>query len=191
MRKTVAILAMLVACLGSARPAIAQVERGPVPAPGMVGVGFTMSAAVPRDDTLQTGPQLGISADAYLTRRVSVRGLFATSWMDVTRHSFSGSSNPLTFNGSVVYNFEGGAVHPFLTGGMGVYHFRFQNNDLSGSDTKIGGSFGGGAEWFVTRRDTIVGEFTYHAISGPVVTPMTSHNPSFWTIAGGYKKYFN
>jgi hypothetical protein len=191
MRKSFAVLAMLLAALAISQPAMAQVERGPVPAPGMVGVGFNMSAAVPRDDTLQTRPQFGISADAYLSRRVSVRGLFATAWMDVVRHSFTGTSSPMMFNGSVVYNFEGGKLHPFLTGGAGVYHFRFRNNDLSGSDTKFGVSFGGGAEWFVTRRDAITGEVTYHAISGPVVSPMTSHEPSFWTIAGGYKKYFN
>jgi hypothetical protein len=33
-------------------------------------------------------------------------------------------------------------------------------------------------------------EVTYHAIDGPVTSPLTHYNPSFWTIAGGYKKYF-
>jgi opacity protein-like surface antigen len=190
MRKTLALIAPLVLSLALPSAALAQRERGPVPNQGMVGVSFSLSAAIPTDGTLKTGPQMGVSADAYLSRRVSVRGLFAANWMDVTGHSFTGTASPVFGNGSLVYNWEGGRIHPFVTGGVGMYHFRFEDNGIHGSDTRVGLSLGGGAEYFLTRHDTVLGEVTYHAIDGPVTSPLTHYNPSFWTIAGGYKKYF-
>ena len=191
MRKRLTMMVTLVASLTGASTAFAQVDTRAVPRQGMLGVGFTLSAAVPTDETLDTGSQIGFSADTYLSRRVSIRGLVAASWLDVTGHSFSGSASPVTLNGSVVYNWERGRWHPFVTGGVGFHYFRFDDGGLDGNDTKVGVSFGGGTELFLTRRDTIVGEFTYHAMRGQVISPLTRYDPSFWTISGGYKKYFN
>ncbi len=192
MRRRFATLAgvFVVATLVAAAPASAQVERGRVPDTGMTGIGFTMSAAIPTDGTLQTGPELAIKGERYVTPRVSVRGLFSGAWMDVTGHSFTGTVRPIKAIGNLVYNWEGGQVHPYVTAGGGLYHFRFTDNGINGSDNKFGVNFGGGLEWFISRRDSITGEVGYHAIPGQVTSPLTHYNPSFWTIAGGYKKYF-
>lgn len=192
MRRRIATLAgvFAIATLVAATPASAQTERGRVPDTGMVGFGLSMSAAIPTDGTLKTGPELAVKAEKYVTPRVSVRGLFSGAWMDVTGHSFTGTVRPVTAAGNLVYNWEGGQVHPYVTAGAGLYHFRFTDNGITGSHNKFGVNLGGGAEVFISRRDSLTGEVIYHAIPGQVTSPLTHYNPSYWTIAGGYKKYF-
>ena len=191
MRRSLMTLAAMFVALTVAAPAAAQAERvGPVPAPGMVGLGVSLSAALPSDDFLTNGPQLAVSAERYVTRRIAVRGLFAGSWLDVTGHAFTGTVRPVTVTGNAVYNWEGGKLHPYVTGGVGFYRYRFNENALEASANKAGANFGGGLEWFLTRGDTITGEVLFHAVPGPVRSSLTDYDTSFWTLAAGYKKYF-
>jgi Outer membrane protein beta-barrel domain len=187
---TIAALA-LAGTLAGAGSAAAQDLRRRVPDTGMTGVSFSTGVTIPRDDSLQTGPTLIIKGERYVTPRVSVRGLFGGSWNDITGRGFAGTSTPITMNGNVVYNWEGGKVHPYVTGGVGWYHYRFEEAQIKDTANKFGLNFGGGVEWFISRRDSITGEVLYHAITDDEVrAPLTLYKPSFWTIAGGYKKYF-
>ena len=68
------------------------------------------------------GPDLTGNVESYLTRRVSVRAQVGGAWWDITGRGFTGSVRPIAFDGNVIYNFEGGRTHPYLTGGIGLYH---------------------------------------------------------------------
>src|SRR5262245_7095944 len=145
--------AMIVTCI--AAPAIAQERRdirGPVPAPGMVALGGSFGAAPPLEGSFTTGPVLTGNIEGYLTRRLSIRGQVSGAWWDITGRSFTGSVQPVALDGNVVYNFEGGKIHPFLTGGVGLYHYRFNENQIDGSANKPGFNGGGGIEYFVHRH---------------------------------------
>jgi hypothetical protein len=156
----------------------------------MVAVGGSIGASVPTDASFQNGLELAASLEGYLTPRVSVRGqLGGTSW-GISGRGFTGTVKPLFVDGNVVYNWEGGAVHPYVTAGVGVYHFNFDIPPLGGSDNKIGANLGGGVELFFTRHSTITGEVLYHAVSNPTHSPVADFDPRFWTFAIGVKHYF-
>ena len=192
MRQPVAMIAVLAvsAWLGGTGTAAAQSERGRVPDYGTVGVGVSFGAAIPNDESFSTGLTTSVEAERYVTPRLSVRALFGGNWNDIVNRGFSGTTTPIRLNGNVVYNWEGGQVHPFVTGGGGWYHYRFKEAQIEDSANKFGMNFGGGVEWFISRRDTVTGEVGYHFIPGDVSAPLTIYKPSFWTISAGYKKYF-
>lgn len=184
------IFTMTLATLVVAAAAPANAQTGPVPAPGMTGVTFSVGAALPSDDFLANGPLLGIGIERYSTRRVSVRGLLTGSWLDVKGHAFDGTVRPVTITGNVVYNWEHGQWHPYATAGAGLYHYRFEENGLTDSANKFGVNLGGGVEWFFARRNTITGELLLHLVPGSVRSSLTDYDTGFWTLAAGYKMYF-
>jgi len=92
-------------------------------------------------------------------------------------------------DGNVVYNWEGGAVHPYVTAGVGMYRFHTETGAREGSDTKVGLDVGGGIEYFFTRHATMTGELLYHKVDG-FNTPITTFaDGSFWSFAIGAKAY--
>jgi opacity protein-like surface antigen len=165
-------------------------ERGPVPAPGMVGTGISFGASIPTDDRLKSGLDAAGAIEGYLSRRVSIRGQVGASWQDFQGEHFSGTLKPLFAAANLVYNWEGGALHPFVTGGAGVYRFNYEENGIKGHDTAPGLNLGGGIEYFVNLHTTFTGEVLYHH-TGKVITALAPFdNADFWTIGIGLKKYF-
>ena len=117
------------------------------PAEGMWAVGGSAGVAAPTDDSLSTGFDLAGNVEGYLTSRVSVRAQVSGAWWDVVGRGFTGTVSPFVFDGNLVYNWEGGKVHPFVTGGVGAYHYGSHiDHGTDGGDTKFGGDFGGGVE---------------------------------------------
>jgi hypothetical protein len=176
-----------------AAPAAAQDRdrRGPVPAPGMLAIGGSIGAAPPADPSFTDGLALTGNIEGYLSRRVSIRGQVDGAWWDITGRGFTGTVRPMAFDGNVVYNFEGGRIHPFVTGGAGVYHYRFNEVPTRGSADKPGVDLGAGVEYFVHRHTTMTGEFLYHDVAEPVTSPVTTYNLThYWTFTVGVKKYF-
>jgi hypothetical protein len=194
MRTTLASFVAAVALVGLvATQAAAQDRggRGPVPAPGMVAIGGSIGAAPPSDPSFTDGLALTGNIEGYLSRRVSIRGQVDGAWWDITGRGFTGTVRPMAFDGNVVYNFEGGRIHPFLTGGVGLYHYRFNEVPTAGSADKPGVDVGAGVEYFVHRRTTVTGEFLYHDVAEPVTSPVTTYNLThYWTFTAGLKKYF-
>jgi len=182
---------VLTCCLGlavTARPALAQRH---VPDAGMLAVGASVGATMPRDASLQNGLEVVGQIDAYLTPRVSIRGQVGATWWDITGRGFTGTIKPLYFDGNLVYNWEGGVWHPYVTAGVGAYRFHSDINPaLSGSDTKVGVNLGGGIEYFFTRRATITGEVLFHKVDGFASPVATFPDGSFWSFTLGAKKYF-
>jgi opacity protein-like surface antigen len=187
MRTIILTLACASVCLFAATPAQAQRR---VPDTGMWGAGASIGAAVPSDPSLDNGLQLTGNVEGYVTPRVSVRGQLGGASTDIIGRNFSGTVSPLFVTGNVVYNWEGGMLHPFVTGGLGMYRF---TADEAGapkrSDTKAGFNLGGGIEYFVTRHATMTAELLYHKVD-EFSTPLARFNDgSFWSFGVGAKAY--
>lgn len=182
------IILFTVLTFAPAAPALAQRH---VPDGGMWAVGGALGATVPADASLQNGLEVAGDIEGYLTPRVSVRGQLGAAWWDITGRHFTGTIKPVFFDGNVVYNWERGVWHPYVTAGVGAYRFHSSiDPSLSGDDTKVGVNLGGGIEYFFTRDATITGELLYHKVDG-FASPVTVFNDgSFWSFAMGAKKYF-
>lgn len=185
------ILLVSFAFLASVVPASAQRRPAQVPAAGMWAIGGSVGAAVPADASLDRGLEVAGNIEGYLTPRVSVRGQLGTAWWDIVGRRFTGTVKPVFFDGNLVYNWEGGAWHPYVTGGVGMYRYRSTESGApDGSDTKAGFDVGGGIEYFFTRRATLTGEALYHKV-GAFSTPLAVFNDgSFWSFSIGAKAYF-
>jgi outer membrane protein with beta-barrel domain len=189
-----AISCLLVLAFGVS-PADAQQRRraaaARAPAPGMVAVGASIGADLPMDPSLDNGLDVAGTIEGYLTSRVSVRGQVGAGWWDIVGHRFTGQVKPIYFDGNLVYNWEGGAIHPYVTAGLGMYKFRStEAGAVEGSDTKAGFNIGGGLEYFFTPRATFTGEALYHKVEG-FNTPLAGFGDgSFWRLALGMKAYF-
>jgi opacity protein-like surface antigen len=163
---------------------------GPVPAPGMIGIGGSFATSWPGDPSFAQGLTMAGNGEAYFTRRVSLRVQVSGSWWDIQNRGFDGDAKPIAYEGNVVYNFEGGRTHPYVTGGVGLYDYRFHEGPSSGSATKPGFDVGGGLEYFVQRHTTLTGEFLFHDVAGPVRSPATTFNTSnYWSFTVGVKRY--
>jgi hypothetical protein len=88
------------------------------------------------------------------------------------------------------YNWERGKWHPYATAGIGVYKFRFTEDDIDSSATTVGFNIGGGAEYFLRLQDTLVVEVLIHPLVGAVESRFGQYTPWYWSISTGYKKYF-
>jgi opacity protein-like surface antigen len=186
-----AVLAGTIGVTSAAAQARRSESREPVPAPGMVAIGGSFGAAPPSEASFTNGPTLAGNIEGYLTRRVSLRGQVSGAWWDITGRGFTGNVQPVAFDANVVYNFEGGRIHPFVTGGVGLYHYRFQENPVTGSTNKAGLDVGGGVEYFVHRHATATAEVLFHNTQTPVTSPLTTFNDSsYWTFTVGMKRYF-
>lgn len=180
--------------VASAAPTAAQGRSdvgSPVPAPGMVAVGASVGAAPPLEASFTNGFDLAANIERYLTRRVSLRAQLSGAFWDITGRGFTGSVHPIALDGNVVYNWEGGKIHPFATGGVGLYHYRFEEHPTTGSANKFGINVGGGVEYFINRYLTGTAEVLFHDVADPVKSPLTTYNDSsYWTFTVGLKKYF-
>jgi len=186
MRHTTIVLTVLVGILG-ARPALAQRRA---PATGMLGVGGSIGATVAADDSFDHGIELAGTIDGYLTPRISIRGLVGATWWDIVGRGFTGKVRPFFVDGNVVYNWEGGVIHPYVTAGVGIYRYHSLQGGLAPADDTVGGiNLGGGLEYFFTRRATMTGELLYHKV-GEVSTPLAAFpDGSFWSFRIGAKAY--
>ncbi len=185
------LLALFVAVLvAHAAPAHAQ-RRTPVPNSGMWAVGGSVGAGSPTDASLGGGVSVAGNLERYLTPRFSIRGQLGGEWSDIVNRGFTGTVSPVFVDGNAVYNWEGGVLHPYVTGGIGLYRYRsFEHLAPSSSNTSLGADVGGGVEYFANRRVTLTGEILFHDV-GQVPTPLTTFNHGrFWTFTAGFKRFF-
>jgi opacity protein-like surface antigen len=157
---------------------------------GSWAVGGSIGAAGPADPSLQRGLEGAGNIEGYLTPRVSIRGQVGyTSW-DITGRHFTGTISPLYADGNLVYNLNFHAVHPYVTAGVGVYHYMGSVPGAQNlSDTKVGVNGGGGVEIFLNRSVSFTSELLYHKV-GAFNAPVTTFNDgSFWRFGVGAKIY--
>lgn len=185
----VALMMALAAATATAQTSSSE-RQAPMPAPGTVAIGVSTGFALPSESALKGDMGLAANIDRYLTSRVSIRGQVSGAWAAVSGRPFSGTVSPIALNGNLVYNWEGGAWHPYVTGGVGFYHYRFNEASLFSTDNKLGTNVGGGTELFLSRHDSVTGEVIVHVVPGQIVSRLTTYQPSYWTLGFGYKKYF-
>jgi len=169
-----------------------------VPDAGMIAVGGSISPITATNSSfLDNGLAIAGNVEAYLSPRLSVRGQIGTAWWDITGLSYTGSIQPVFFLGNLVYNWENGAVHPYVTGGGGMYRYGFTEaalagpEPLTGSTTKAGFDFGGGVEYFFMPDAAITGEGLFHRVGTvPTERATLGFKGSFWSFTVGGKKYF-
>jgi hypothetical protein len=182
MRRTINFIVFLLLLMW---PVAAAAQRR-VPATGSAAVGGDVGVFVARDEALGSGLALEGFYEYYFEPRASVRlGLgwanpkFEREGDDSVRH--------VRVAGDVVYNWEGGNVHPFAGAGLGLYFLQFKDNGEStgDSETKFGGTLFGGAEFFTGRDVSVKAEARYHVISD-----IGAFDPDGLSITIGVKKYF-
>jgi uncharacterized protein YndB with AHSA1/START domain len=156
----------------------------------MFGVTLSGGVAIPTDDDLEKGWYMAVSGEGYFTPRFSIRAQFGGAFHDVEFGGADGKVSPVHITGDAVYNWEHGKWHPYVSGGIGFYTYRFGEGDDRPTDFEMGFNFGGGVEFFFTRRDTITADLTFHIVPGDVESNFFVYKPTYWTIAGGYKHYF-
>src|SRR5207249_8993339 len=184
MRQT-SIILLFAFVLAAPSPALAQRH---VPERGMGAVGVSIGAALPTESNLENGLALAGNLEGYVTRRVSIRAQVGTAWLDFT--GAPATARPLFLDGNIVYNWEGGQWHPYVTGGVGYYRYHVKNGSATADDSNPGFDLGAGIEYFFTRRATLTGELLYHKVGDVVAPPLVIQDGSFWTIAIGAKAYF-
>ena len=178
--KNVALTTVLVAM-----PAAMQAQRR-VPATDSGAIGGDVGVLLPRDQTLTAGPALEGFYEYYLTPRNSLR--LGVGWANpkLERES-SDSVRHVRVAVDTVYNWEGGAVHPFVGGGLGVYFLQFidNGNSLGDSESKLGATVFGGVEFFTSGTLSVKGEGRYHLVQKGL-----GMTPGGLGLTIGLKKYF-
>lgn len=178
--KNFILIGVLAAVPGSAH------AQGRVPHTESGAIGGDVGVFLPRDEALNSGPVLEGFYEYYLAPRGSIRlGLgwanpkFASESSDSLRHVRVAADG--------VYNWEGGALHPFVGAGFGIYFLQVRDNgkSIGDSETKLGGTLFGGAEFFASPTTSVKAELRYHLIENVGLM-----NPDGFALTIGLKKYF-
>ncbi|MBI1876222.1 MAG: hypothetical protein HYZ58_07540 [Acidobacteria bacterium] len=167
-------------------PASAQLTQ---PHAGALAIAGEAGFFVP-DKEFGIAPTISGSAEFYLLGRVSVRGLVGWTSPDFELRSVD-SLRQVWILGDVLYNWEGGAWHPFLVGGVGVHFLKTKvagqpAGRLQDDWRKKGGLNGGaGIEHFSRHDITVKVEVLYQYVAHDAFEP----NPSGLALKIGLKKY--
>jgi hypothetical protein len=168
-----------------AAPPVAHAQ-GRVPATDSAAVGGEIGTFLPRQDGLDSGLTLEGFYEYYFAPRTSVR--LGMGWANPSfERGTDENMRYVRVAGDLVYNWEGGGVHPFAGAGLGIYFLQFtdEGESIGDSETKFGGTLFGGAEIFAGRTVAIKAEARYH-----VVSDAGSFDPDGLSVTVGVKKYF-
>ncbi len=167
-----------------ALPSTAAAQRVPTTDSGAIA--GEVGLFIPRDDALSPGPTLEGFYEYYFSPRQSIRlglGWARPEYDSDERWKLRYLRVPI----DLVYNWERGAVHPFVGAGLGIYFLQetFDGDNRGDSETKLGGTLFGGVELFTTRTASVKIEGRYHAVSN-----VGGLNPDGLALSVGLKKYF-
>ena len=174
---------VLAAVLAMPARASAQARQ---PAEGAIAVGGAIGAFLPTEDALDNSLYLEGQFQFQFNHRVGLR--FGVGWTDSSfAREDEDSLRQIRLGADLLYNWEHGAWHPYVGGGLGAHLLQEKDNghDLGDSESKLGGSLLGGVEYFFTRDTVISGELRYQ-----VVQDIRGLSPSGVLLAAGLKKYF-
>ena len=183
MRSVLRQFILFASCTAVASAAAAQ---GRVPAADSGAVGGDVGIIVPRSEALGTGPVLEGFYEYYFTPRTSLR--IGLGWANPSfDRDEDDSLRLLRVPVDVVYNWEGGVVHPFVGAGLGIYFVQPKDNGESAADseTKLGTTIFGGVEYFTGRAVSVKGEARYHLLGD-----VFGVNPGGLAVTIGLKTYF-
>jgi hypothetical protein len=180
-----AVRIVLVCLLAALAPATASAQRR-VPARDAAAIGGDLGVFLPTDDNLDSGLVLEGFYEYYLSARISMRvGLGWAQPGFAQQEKFALRAVRIPFD--IVHNWEGGAIHPFVGAGLGIYFLQVENDgeSVGDSDTKLGATLFGGAEFFTGRKTSVKAEARYHIVDG-----IRGLEPDGLAVTIGLKKYF-
>lgn len=166
-------------------PTAAMAQRR-MPAAESGAIGGDVGVFIARDDLLGSGPVLEGFYEYYFEPRTSMR--LGVGWANPDFETEEDDSlRYIRIAGDLVYNWEGGAVHPFAGAGLGIYFLQEKDNgeNFGDSETRFGGTLFAGAEFFTSPTFSVKAEGRYHAI-----TNADRFNPDGFALTIGVKKYF-
>jgi opacity protein-like surface antigen len=149
-------------------------------------VGADIGVFLPRADFLKSGLEVDAFYEYYLSPRTSVR--LGGGWMNPKmEREDADSMRYFRVGGDLVYNWEGGSIHPFAGAGLGIYFLQEKDNgdNFGDQQTKLGGTLFGGAEFFTSNTLSFKAEAKYHLVSNA-----DAFNPDGLSLTVGLKKYF-
>jgi len=156
------VLAAMVGAV-SAQSGTSSAPRRTTPPAGTWAGGFDAGFANPLgDDDFDAEPTFDAYLEYFSTPHVSWRGMLAFTAFDGPDVPGLGNDDLdiTSLNANVLYQWEGGTVHPFVTGGVGVYNY---DSDLGGSDLEPGLNAGGGLNFYTSDNFAIKVEALLHA----------------------------
>jgi hypothetical protein len=168
----------------TAMPSIASAQRVPAAESGAV-IG-DVGVFLPRSEGLDAGPVLQGFYEYYFTPRGSMRvGLGWANPSFARRDDERLRTVRVAVDG--VYNWERGAIHPFVGAGIAIHFLQPRRNgeSVGDSETKTGASFFGGVEFFTSRTVSFKAEARYDALGEAF-----GINPDGLALTAGLKKYF-
>ena len=181
---TIPLLVLLAAFI----PAMAEAQ-GRTPRTDSAAIGGDIGIFRPSDDELKPNVSLDGFYEYYLSPRTSLRLGLGWTNPEYDRDP-EATVRHIRIGGDLIYNWEGGAIHPFVGAGAGVYIMEPRRNgdSLADSDSKLGAVLLGGAEFFTSNTVSVKGEVSYHLISN--VDNFGPQNQDGLKFSIGLKKYF-
>jgi opacity protein-like surface antigen len=156
------------------------------PNQGQFAGGFDVGLFFPADDQFDSAAIWGGLLEGYVTRRVGIRGsLFVTS--PEFERGNDENARQIRLGGDVIYNWEGGRMHPFFGAGMAAHFLQFMDDgeDVGDSETELGFDVLGGLEYFLDRSWTVKGELRYQWVDN-----FRGVDPDGLALTIGLKRYF-
>lgn len=163
-------------------PALASAQ----PQGGQFAAGADVGLFFPADDQFDSALFWGGFLEGYATPRVGIRGsLFVTS--PEYERGTDEHERQIRLGADVIYNWEGGRVHPFVGAGLAAHFLQFTDNgeDVGDSDSRLGFDVLGGLEYFLNRAWTVKGEGRYQWVDD-----RRGVNPDGLVLTIGLKRYF-
>ena len=181
----------LIAIVLALVPSVAAAQR--TPRTDSAAVGGDVGVFRPDADALEPSLSLDGFYEYYVSPRTSLR--LGVGWTNPEYEFDSDESlRYIRIGGDIIYNWEGGAVHPFVGAGLGVYLLqrRDRGDDIGDSEGKLGGVLLGGIEYFTSSTVSIKGEASYHLISNADggFAGRGPRNPDGFKLTVGLKTYF-
>jgi len=157
-----------------------------VPAAGQIAAGAELGVFPPTDSRLSPGVVGGGLLEVYATPRIGVRGTVSATRSGYARFD-NDDERQLRLGVDVIYNWERGAIHPFVGGGLGMHLLRFHRDGRNEgpNDTAFGRQVLGGVELFLNRAWSLKGEGRYQWIGD-----RPNLNPDGLALTVGVKRYF-
>jgi opacity protein-like surface antigen len=158
----------------------------PVPNAGQVAIGAEISVYFPADEQLAAGVLGGGLFEIYATPRIGIR-TSVTALRNGYDREDDDDERQLRVGVDGIYNWERGAIHPFVGAGVGMHFMRFyrNGNNEGPNDTGFGAQVLGGAEIFLNRDWTTKLEGRYQWVQD-----RPNLNPDGLALSIGVKRYF-
>jgi hypothetical protein len=156
------------------------------PREGQVALGGEFGIFFPSDEQFDGALFAGGLVEFYPAPRIGIR---PSVWFTSPEYERGTDEHErqTRLGVDVIYNWEGGRVHPFVGTGLGAHFLQFTDNgdELGDSSTELGFTLLGGLEYFLNRAWTVKGEGRYNWVDNE-----RGVNPDGFALTVGLKRYF-